>query len=132
MNRTKAKQLRQRIEDCLTPLGAELDVVLSVNGGTYTSNRVSFKLEFCEVASDGTVCTKEADAFKLYAKLYGLKSEDLHKTFKYLGDTFEITGLKPRASKYPIVAKNVKTGLSYKFSEKSVQIEPEREAINAS
>ena len=84
----------------------------------YPSN-VVFKLEVCDVATDGTVMTPEADAFKVNAHLFGLKSEDLGRSFRVGLKTYVVKGLRPRAYAKPIICEQ--GGKEYIFPAETVK-----------
>ena len=44
-----------------------------------------------------------------------IKKDDLGKTFDHMGDTYVITGCKPRSTKYPILAEHIYSKKTYKF-----------------
>lgn len=87
------------------------------SGGKYNETNASLKLEISCVQGDGTVITKEADAFKRHAYLYGFKPEDLGREFVSGGKRYKISGLNTKAHKMPVLATEVGTNRVFKFSE---------------
>lgn len=117
-DREKVRELRYEIEEALKRI--EGPVSFKVGSASFTDNAVTFKLEVSTINNDGTVNTKEAEDFRLNARLYGLLPDALNQTFEYLDQTYTIIGCKPRSKKYPILCKcGEKT---FKFPARTVQL----------
>lgn len=116
-DRNNVKQIRQRLQAHVEQLSKDLGCNVTVGNASYArdGSNCTFKIEMATIAADGIVETKEVSAFKSYATSYGLSPSDLGKNFTNKGRSFTICGLKPRASKYPIVAL-CSDGNRYKFS----------------
>ena len=114
-------KLRDEISHCLEPIGEKYGIELKAGRCGYSSGNFTLKLEGSLVSEDGVVLTKEAEDFKKYAHWHGLVPEDLGKTFVHTHVVYTITGLKTRASKYPITAQ-ASNGGSYKFAAESVKM----------
>lgn len=110
-----------RIKAALAPLAAELGVEISTGGGKYEGDYFAPKLRLSIVGADGAVGSPEANAFRQLASLYGLKPDDLGKSFKSHGRKFTIAGLKTRAHARPVVAKG-DDGKLYGFPVEAVKI----------
>jgi hypothetical protein len=124
---TKAtlQALRSEIQAALDAVGTKHGVKLTYGNTRFDGDGLTYtaKLSGAIVASDGSVASKEAQDFKLYAHKYGLKPEHLGAKFKHDGpDDYEILGLKTKARGYPILAKNLTTGRTYKFTASLVQL----------
>jgi hypothetical protein len=116
MDRPQVRELREKLEAALAPLAEELELTITVGGGTYTSNNVVFKVELAEIAEDGMAMSREAESFKVYAYRYGLKPEHLGQQFMYAGKTYKLVGAKPKSTRYPLVAEEVPSGKRIKMS----------------
>jgi len=114
------QKVRDEISHCLEPIGEKYGIELKAGRCSYSPSNFTLKLEGSLVSEDGVVLTKEAGDFKKYAHWHGLVPEDLGKTFQSRGVVYTITGLKTRASKYPITAE-ASNGGSYKFAAESVK-----------
>jgi hypothetical protein len=114
------RALSDRIKAALQPLAESLGVTITMGGGKYEAGYYDPKLRVSVVGADGTIGSPEAAAFRQLAHLYGLKAEDLGKTFRAQGDTLTITGLRTRAAKRPIVARAT-SGKSYVFPAEDVK-----------
>lgn len=116
IDRASCKRLRDELDKVLAPLGKKLGLSISAGNASFTPENATFKVKIATLGADGTVRNEEAEAFKKSAILYGLKPEMLNTTFKdWGGDTFEIVGLATRSRKYPVLAKNILTGKTFKF-----------------
>jgi hypothetical protein len=54
------------------------------------------------------------------ASFYGFKETDLGAKVNLMGSAYEITGLMPRSRKFPVLAKALRTGKTYKFTANDV------------
>jgi hypothetical protein len=114
MDRAQVRVASARVNEVLAGLSKELGLSFSTGSIRFDSNGFTTKLTATASASDGSSRTKEAVDFETHAMSFGLKPSDLGHKFTHGGDEFTITGLKPRSSKYPILAKN-RMGKTFKF-----------------
>jgi len=125
MDRAKCRLIREKLEEVLSLVEDDLKALglTAVIGrhASYTHANATFKVEVSELGQDGQAQTKEVEAFKQGAVLYGLKPEDLGRKFRGATGTFEICGLSPKSRKYPILAKDHR-GKVYKFAPTSVKL----------
>lgn len=119
--REHCKSLREEIDQALSELASKHGINIKTGSATFSDSNVTFKLELATLAQNGTVMTKEAEALKLYATIIGLPSDALGKQFMSQGKMFELIGYKPKATKYPLIAKCLLTGQKYKFTTDSVK-----------
>lgn len=96
-------QLRAHINKALADVENEFGIKISLGTMRYDANSVSVKL---------SLETESAVADSQNFPNKGVK-------FIYNGETFTVTGYKPRSFKYPYIAVNQK-GKSYKFSANAV------------
>jgi len=116
INRDFLKRIRPAIEKDLMDLSKTHNINIKCGSASFGDNHATFKLEISTIGENGEVMTKEAEDFKVYCHRWGLKESDLGRTFNHFGDTYKITGAKPRSSKYPILAKKLTgNGGTYKF-----------------
>lgn len=122
-DRATVRQILAECEEALRPVAEKHGLTLDRKGKTYYQDAlpVMFQLLITKLDEDGNVLTADAKAFQQQAFLYGLEPSDLGREFRSRGDTFRITGLRPRSRKYPILAENVKTGKTYKFHAETVK-----------
>lgn len=122
-DRASVRQILAECEEALRPVAEKYGLTLDRKGKTYYQDAlpVMYQLLVTKMDEDGNVLSADAKAFQEQAFLYGLEPSDLGREFKSRGDTFRITGLKPRSRKYPVLAKNVKTGKTFKFPAESVK-----------
>ena len=115
MNRNNAKDISAEVMKALGKLEKKLGVSFSRGNGKFDDNMFSMKITATANASDGSSQSKEEVDFVSSAFRFGLKKEDLGKTFTANGMSFKICGLKPKSRKYPVLAKNM-MGKVYKFA----------------
>lgn len=116
---TSVRKIMDEVRDALEPIAEKYGLVLDRKGSTYRRDALPVMLQFLikVTDTDGNVLTAEAKAFQRYAVMFGLKAEDLGREFKNRGETFRITGLKPKSPKFPVLAENVRSGKTFKFPE---------------
>lgn len=122
-DRASVRTILEECEEALRPIAEKHGLTLNRKGRTYYPDSLPVMYQFLvtEKDEDGNVLTAEAKEFQKRAVMYGLEPEDLHREFVNGGDTFRITGLKPRSRKYPILGENVRTGKTYKFPLETVK-----------
>lgn len=121
-DRATCAVVSKRIEERLADLATELGVKITTKGGTFSGGHYTLKLEVATVSDTGMVNTREADAFKQLAALYGMSPDDLGKEFTANGKTYRITGLASRRSVRPVIAADVRTSKSYVFTVADVKL----------
>jgi hypothetical protein len=114
-DRATCRLLGKKVEEALAPLAEELGISFDYKGGRFSSNAVTMKIEAATLSADGSVNSKEAEAFKQLAKMYGFEDKDLNAEFTVGGDKYAIKGLNTRAHKMPIQADRVRDGRGFKF-----------------
>lgn len=115
-NRQDLAQLRQLVNDALLSIKINYGVELKAGNCTYSGETASFRLNAAMLRSDGSVASKEEEAYKLHHASYGLKLEWLGKTFDTPnGQTFKVVGLNPKGQLYPVIVE--RDGRRYKQKE---------------
>lgn len=94
----------------LAAVEAQYGIKITVGNARFLPDNATFKLEMATIGTSGVANTRERDAFKRDAYLFGLKADDLDKEITYASQRYIIKGLNPRRSKYPIVAVRVRDG----------------------
>lgn len=104
--------LRAAMATALAAVEAQYGIKITVGNARFLPDNATFKIEMATIGQSGVANTREREAFKSQAVLYGLNPNDLDKTITYGfgGEQYTIIGLSPRRSKYPIVAKRVRDG----------------------
>jgi hypothetical protein len=114
-DRPQVKLVREVIQKELDKLAQNMKMTIRVGNASFTPTTINFKVEVAAIGEDGKVHSPEAENFKQFAAMYGLQPTDLGKQFRsWKGDTYTITGLSPRRSKYPIHAER-SDGKRFKF-----------------
>ena len=119
LDKLTVQHIRKRLTATLEPLAKELAVAIELGNCSFKENNCRFQLSVALMDSDGQAITEETDCFRDNAKLFGFEPDDLGRKFTFRGQSYIICGLKPKSSKYPIVARSG-NGKSYKFPCKTV------------
>lgn len=109
INRETIRTLGPQIEQQLAGLAAEHGIRIVYDGGSYdhSGKHGTIKLTVATIGEDGVANDPERTAFEQHAAAYGFESSDLGRTFDFMGETYRIVGLRPRASKRPIACERV-------------------------
>ena len=113
-DRGVVRELRDSLQNTLTEFEQKHGVNVHVGNASYSENNVTFKVEVANIV-EGEVKSKDVINFEKYCSSYGLEIDDLGKTFRSNRRVFKITGLRPTAHKYPVLADDVISGKSFKF-----------------
>lgn len=116
IGRPECKIIREHLEVALGAALEDLGLKADLGNMTYDGSKVSFKTTI--ILADVDVAKEE---FEKNCFLYDLKKSDYGMQFVSQGETFELCGIKPRAKKFPLVAKNVRTGKRYKFPRRAIK-----------
>ena len=127
MDKAKCIAIRELLNKALVDVGASLGVKISVGHASYTSDNAMFKVEAADVVA-GLAVTKEVSDFRFMAGAFGLKPDDLGKKVfiarsgdRAAGTEYEICGLKPASTRFPILAKRVRDGTVFKLPAETVR-----------
>lgn len=116
-NKSNLKTMRHDILDALEAVEKKHGVRFSLGNITFSANDFRTRLE-CLSTADASGNSVDPDKVKFEKTAYrvGVKKDAYGKTFTSNGKTFRITGVNPRAKKYPIQAVTINRGKRYKFS----------------
>ena len=121
-DRKTCQMLASAVEEALKEVAQRFGVnIQRKGGGSFSPTNFTMKIEASVVGQDGTVYSREAENFKLWAKIYNLAPDDLGKSFKsYNGVTYKLVGIATKSHKFPIIAEDER-GRRYKLPERMVQ-----------
>jgi hypothetical protein len=117
-NRANVRALHAEVEAALKPIAEKYGLLLERKGRTFYRDSLpaGFQFVVATEGADGEVLDSKAKDFQRLAGSFGLKAEDLGKEFiSGHGERYRITGLNPRAKRYPILGERVSDGKTYKF-----------------
>lgn len=119
--RDSLKRFRDDFDVAVEELKKKYGVEIELGNISFSSDYFRTKLEVRKaVSSDGSKIDIELEKFKKDAPKVGVSASIYGKEFTYRGRTFKVTGVKPRSSKYPIIAEELGSGTSYKLPKESV------------
>ena len=110
---TAIRTINNDIKEAIQSVAAKHGVSIKLGNTRYTTDNYSTKLEVA-VIKNGKVVTQKSSDFDLYKESFGVNA-NLGDKFYDRGEEYEITGLAPRSTKYPILCKNLHNGKTYKF-----------------
>lgn len=119
MDKSTARNLSEALKNHLEAFEEENDIKVTIGSGKFDSTTLTLKVELAELAESGEALTRAANEFKFMAHRYGLAPEDLGREFKDGIRTYRIVGLKPRSTRYPIIAESDKK--RYKFGAATIK-----------
>lgn len=105
----------------LAPVAERHGLVLQRKHCSYQSSEapVAFKFVVPERNEDGSAISPSETEFRRYASRFGLDPESFGQAFNYNGVDFRICGIKPKARRLPVLARNF-DGKVYSFTAKVV------------
>ena len=117
------RTIMDECEEALTAIAVKHGLTLDRKGRTYRRDSLPVMFQFLikELDTNGNAMDSKAKDFMKHAGLYGLSEKDFLAVFRSNGELFRVTGFKPRARKYPVLAESVLTGKTYKFSAERVK-----------
>jgi len=117
ITRPVLKEIRKDLTADLEKFFAERGLSVDLGSMSFDADHFTAKM----TVNAGSKSDAKRKEFVKKAYLYGLTADDFGKTFMSNGEEFRISGIKPRAKKYPITADRVRDGASYKFAASSVK-----------
>ena len=118
MNRAFIRNLRIEIDNALKAVGEKHNVSIHAGNARFDETSVSFKLQVNQINENGKVESPERKAFIEFSHVYGvdknIKIDD--KLRLWDGNVYQIVGLKTKSRKYPVLAKQLPNGKTYKFT----------------
>lgn len=115
-DRATCREFSMAVEDALQDVAKEFGVNVEMGNGSFQGTSYTLKVVASVIASDGSVLSPDATAFKRMATMYGLREDDLGSIFQSRGEEYVVTGMRPRSRKYPVMVERVKDGKAFKFS----------------
>lgn len=120
INRETCRAIRDTIQGQTSDWMKANGLKLEIGKITYSENNLVAKVSVSKVSADGTVMTKEAEAFKRYCDWNGIPKSALWQTFEDGNGTLhQIVGWNPRARKRPVLTK-ASDGRNYSWPAKII------------
>ena len=114
INKQNLQIIREKINKALSDVGQEIGLNIKLGNISYSPSGFNAKVE-AELISKGEKA-KEADQEKneLLSMSIGFDKNIVGRTFAKAGSNYEIVDIKPRSTKFPVIAKK-SDGTRYKF-----------------
>jgi len=121
IDRNVARLLGEELEKAAQEIAKRYGLQVKGAGGSYMAGSFTAKTEFAVIGENGIAETKDVEAFRLLASSFGLAAEDLGRTFVKDGKKHTICGLRPKADRFPILARR-EDGKTFKFPAATVKV----------
>ena len=118
------KTVLETCEEALALVAEQHGLVLQRKYCTYNADSmpVAFKLVVPQHDEQtGTAIDPAESEFRRLASRYGLEASDFGRVFSTFRGTYRISGVKPKARKYPIQGTDTSTGKRFKFPAEQVR-----------
>jgi hypothetical protein len=115
LDKPSIKAIRLAMDKALAEVEAQYGIKISTGNARFTADEVTFKVKANVIDKFGTVLSKEAQAWELYAPTQGLDHLSVGDTVQLQGKSFTIKGYNTRARKSPINIED-HNGRGYKCS----------------
>ena len=109
------KAIRMAMDNALAKVEKEYGIPIKTGNARISGDEVTFKVKANTMGSDGTVNTREANMWNLYADMNGLGHLSVGDTINLQGKSFTIAGWNTRARKSPVNITDAQ-GRGYKCS----------------
>ena len=109
------KAIRMAMDNALAKVEKEYGITIKTGNARFSGDEVTFKVKANTMGSDGTVNTREANRWNLYADMNGLGHLSVGDTINLQGKSFTIAGWNTRARKSPVNITDAQ-GRGYKCS----------------
>ena len=120
-DREAVREARDDLQRAVVDFEGSHGVEVKIGNAKFTDNNMVFVLEVALKDADGTAISKEAEDFKFHACRLGFKASDLGREFvSWNGKRFVVQGLARKNRKYPILAKCLDDGRTYKMTSEQV------------
>src|SRR5262245_28318173 len=103
-DRTNLRALREELDASLAAIGKKHGVSFQIGKIRFQETTFKASIECSTTGTNGEVNDPRRQAYVNYAQMFGLKAEWLDRPFVFAGETFTVCGLKPKATRLPILA----------------------------
>ena len=109
------KAIRMAMDKALAQVEKEYGITIKTGNARFSGDEVTFKVKANTMGENGTVNTREANMWNLYADMNGLGHLSVGDTVNLQGKSFTIAGWNTRARKSPVNITDAQ-GRGYKCS----------------
>ena len=109
---SKIRSIQKRIKEALSEIEKEENVKIDFSSISYNVAKYSTTMSVVTLDKNEKVDT----IFKSICKSLGFTQNIIGMQFYGTNGIYEITDIKTKNRKYPVIAKSVSNGVSYKFS----------------
>lgn len=109
---SKIKSIQKRIKEALSEIEKEENVKIDFSSISYNVAKYSTTMSVTTLDKNDKV----DNIFKSICKSLGFTQNIIGMQFYGTNGIYEITDIKTKNRKYPVIAKSISNGVSYKFS----------------
>lgn len=114
IDRALVQDLRNQMQSVLEANFKVEGFKISVGNASYRESEIKFQVGVTRTNNDGNSAQAELD-FQRLSFLFGLKPEWYGKVFVFKKNSYKITGLTGRGTRYPVIATRLSDGRGFKF-----------------
>ncbi len=112
ITREKVLQIQNKIKEAIAQI--EKDENVKIDFGTLSFNPQKYSTSMTVFTTEKS--DKVDSVLERTCKSVGFTQNVINMSFDFKGDKYEITEIKTRSRKYPVIATEIRTKRSYKFS----------------
>jgi hypothetical protein len=113
--------IRADIDAALAEVAKKHGISLRAASAKYADSNFTMKVEGATLDESGKASLREAEDFRRYASLIGLKNEDLGREFLTpKGKRYRLVGFRAKSRKFPMLCEDLSDGKLYCLPEKVV------------
>ena len=115
LDRGAVRTINADIESALQAVATKYGITISLGNATFSKSNCDLKIKYAVQGDSGMAITREVEDYNRLAKAMFNTTKQVGDQIEFNGDTFEIVGLKPRSHRYPLLAKSMRDGKTYKL-----------------
>lgn len=120
LNKQLLKQITTDLNEAIKPVAEKYGLQIKIDQTNFSLKNATTKLQIA-VIEDGQAVTREVQDYLEHHQDLGLKLEWLNREFEVLGKKYFLLGLKTKSTKYPLLARSLDDGKTYKLPVRSVK-----------
>ena len=123
-DKSAAREVHEAALEALKPVAERFGLAVKMLGGTFLGPNFKPGFEFAVVTADGQVLDSEAEDFKMTARVFGLKPEDLGREMQGWkpGQRVKLVGYRPKGRGTPFTVQDIADGRRYRMSESDLKL----------
>jgi len=129
-DRTNLQALRGELNAAVSAIAERHGIAIQCGRCGFSPENATLKLELSVKTPEGAVVSRERKDYTDFAEVYGLDPAWLDKTFVTGGETYKITGLRPKGRKRPVLCQQLANGKTFVFPVDAVKAYMKVQSLN--